>query len=99
MLIENSGHGGSLNHLGVEVGSTEEAAAATARLTHSGRDTLVEDATTCCHAVQDKVWVTGPGAERWEVYTILNDAPAESSFACCTGDNDSCCTPDGRCAG
>lgn len=103
VLIENTGHGGSLNHLGVEVGSPEEVAAATARLAQTGLDTLVEDATTCCYAVQDKVWVTGPGGERWEVYTILDDAPAaEKSSAtesCCTDDNSSCCTPDGRCAG
>jgi hypothetical protein len=25
--------------------------------------------------VQDKVWVHGPGAEPWEVYTVKADAP------------------------
>lgn len=102
VLIENPGHGGSLNHLGVEVGSTEEVVAATTRLAQTGLDTLVEDATTCCYAVQDKVWVTGPGGERWEVYTILDDAPAadkaSAAESCCTDDNSDCCTPDGRCA-
>jgi hypothetical protein len=39
--------------------------------------TEVEDGTTCCYALQDKVWVTGPGGERWEVYTVLADAGAE----------------------
>lgn len=88
VLIENPGHGGSLNHLGVEVDSTDEVAAATKRLSGQGMDTLVEDATTCCYAVQDKVWVTGPGQERWEVYTVLADAEtqtAEQTAACCTG--------------
>ena len=28
--------------------------------------------------LQDKVWVTGPGGERWEVYTVLADAPVAS---------------------
>jgi lactoylglutathione lyase len=77
VLLENPGHGGSLNHLGVEVTNTDEVVAATKRLTAQGMDTLVEDGTTCCYAVQDKVWVTGPGAERWEVYTVLADAGAE----------------------
>jgi hypothetical protein len=40
-------------------------------------ETLLEDGTTCCYALQDKVWVTGPGGERWEVYTVLADAGAE----------------------
>lgn len=89
VLIENPGSGGSLNHLGVEVGTTDEVAAATLRLATTGMETLVEDATTCCHAVQDKVWVTAPGGERWEVYTILDDAPTtETSAACCTPGGD-----------
>ena len=77
VLIENPGHGGTLNHLGVEVASTDEVVAATRRLSADGLPTEVEDGTTCCYAVQDKVWVTGPGGERWEVYTVLADAGAE----------------------
>lgn len=76
VLIENPGHGGSINHLGVEVASTAEVVAATRRLAAEGLATEVEDGTTCCYALQDKVWVTGPGQERWEVYTVLADADA-----------------------
>lgn len=67
-----------LDHLGIEVESTEELRTATARLAGAGLDTTVQDATTCCYAVQDKVWVHGPGAQRWEVYTVLDDAEAAS---------------------
>ena len=77
VLIENPGQGGSLNHLGVEVASTDEVVAATRKLAAAGLATEVEDGTTCCYALQDKVWVTGPGKERWEVYTVLADAGAE----------------------
>jgi catechol 2,3-dioxygenase-like lactoylglutathione lyase family enzyme len=77
VLIENPGSGGSLNHLGVEVASAGEVVAATRRLAAAGLATDVEDGTTCCYALQDKVWVTGPGAERWEVYTVLADAGTE----------------------
>jgi lactoylglutathione lyase len=76
VLIENPGHGGTLNHLGVEVGSSTEVGDAAGRLSDAGLATRTEDATTCCYAVQDKVWVTGPGGERWEVYTVLADADA-----------------------
>jgi catechol 2,3-dioxygenase-like lactoylglutathione lyase family enzyme len=77
VLIENPGHGGTVNHLGVEVASTDEVVAATRRYTEAGMATEVEDGTTCCYALQDKVWVSGPSGERWEVYTVLADAGAE----------------------
>ena len=35
--------------------------------------TAVEDEVSCCYAVQDKVWVDGPDAEPWEIYTVLAD--------------------------
>jgi catechol 2,3-dioxygenase-like lactoylglutathione lyase family enzyme len=69
-----------MDHLGIEVESTEQVRAATARLDDAGLDTAVEDATTCCYAVQDKVWVHGPGAEPWEVYTVLADAPEAATI-------------------
>lgn len=81
VLIEGEpGQATVLDHLGVEVESTEQVRAATARLADQGLDTTVEDATTCCYAVQDKVWVHGPGAEPWEVYTVLSDAPEATSI-------------------
>jgi catechol 2,3-dioxygenase-like lactoylglutathione lyase family enzyme len=62
-----------LDHLGVEVERTADVAAATARLADTGLATAEEENVSCCYAVQDKVWVTGPGRERWEVYTVLGD--------------------------
>ncbi|WP_280501439.1 ArsI/CadI family heavy metal resistance metalloenzyme [Nocardia farcinica] len=74
VLIENPGQGGSLNHLGVEVESSEQVHDEIARLSDAGLFTEEQIATTCCFATQDKVWVTGPGGERWEVYTVLADS-------------------------
>ena len=68
---------GSLNHLGVEVATTEEVAAAAARLRGEGLPTATEEGVTCCYALQDKVWVHGPGGEPWEFYTVLADAEME----------------------
>src|SRR6201989_1235588 len=64
-----------LDHLGVEVACTDEVGAAAARLSGLGLATAEENDTTCCYAVQDKVWVRGPGGEPWEVYTVEADAP------------------------
>jgi catechol 2,3-dioxygenase-like lactoylglutathione lyase family enzyme len=97
VLIENPGHGGTLNHLGVEVESSDAVHAEIARLANAGLFTDEEIGTTCCFATQDKVWVTGPAGEKWEVYTVLVDAESfgadslilansdGTGSACCTG--------------
>ncbi len=69
-----------LDHLGVEVETSDEVTEATGRLSELGLFTRVENDTTCCYALQDKVWVHGPGAEPWEVYTVKADAPAATSI-------------------
>jgi catechol 2,3-dioxygenase-like lactoylglutathione lyase family enzyme len=74
VLIEGHGQPGTLNHLGVEVASTAEVAAATDRLGGHGLSTVTEDNVSCCYAVQDKVWIDAPGGEPWEIYTVLADA-------------------------
>jgi catechol 2,3-dioxygenase-like lactoylglutathione lyase family enzyme len=84
VLIEGEGEQPTvLDHLGVEVGSTAEVNAATARLTESGLVTLTEDDTECCYALQDKVWVHGPGHEPWEVYVVKADADTPTKAADC----------------
>jgi catechol 2,3-dioxygenase-like lactoylglutathione lyase family enzyme len=88
VLIEGAGEPGSINHLGVEVFSSEEVVAATARLSTQGFATDIEESTTCCYAVQNKVWVDGPDSSRWEVYTVLADAPSSDGLAGCTSSAD-----------
>ncbi|MGY1805217.1 ArsI/CadI family heavy metal resistance metalloenzyme [Blastococcus sp. SYSU D00922] len=88
-----------MDHLGVEVPSTDEVTAATGRLAGAGLATRVEDGTTCCYAVQDKVWVTGPGGEPWEVYTVTGDARADlegqtAADLSDVGGDGTCCTPE-----
>lgn len=97
VLLENAGAPGTMNHLGVEVESTEQVTTAISRLKGEGLDTTVEEETTCCFAVQDKVWVNAPDGEPWEVYTVLADAPAmklipvtESSAVCCSTESTTC---------
>lgn len=74
VLLENPGHGGTINHLGVQVDSSEQVHAEIARLSEAGVFTEEEIGTTCCFATQDKVWVTAPDAEKWEIYTVLADS-------------------------
>ena len=86
VLIQNPEASGTLNHLGVEVGSTDEVTAATQRLADQGMDTDVEEQVDCCFAVQDKVWVDGADGTRWEIYTVTDD----EGSAAPTGDAPCC---------
>src|SRR3954449_8831418 len=89
VLLENPGQGGTLNHLGVEVESTDVVDAEQTRLAGVGLASIDERGTTCCYAKQDKFWVEGtPSGERWEVYTVLADSPA---FAEPTATGETCC--------
>ena len=93
VLIEDpaargAGVGGALNHLGVEVESANAVVAASRRFRDAGLAVEDQSSTTCCYAVQDKVWVRSPGEGLpWEFYTVLSDAPADSGL---TGDG-TCC--------
>ncbi|QIP87564.1 glyoxalase/bleomycin resistance/dioxygenase family protein [Streptomyces sp. Tu 2975] len=89
VLIEGPvGEDTRLDHLGVEVDSTDAVHAATARLSEAGLATAEENDTNCCYALQDKVWVHGPGREPWEVYVVKADAGTlakQQGSPCCSG--------------
>lgn len=92
VLLENPGHGGTLNHLGVEVEGVDAVDAERTRLAGLGLATTDERATTCCYATQDKFWVEGsPHGERWEVYTVLADS---ATFFGDQVDGPACCTSE-----
>ncbi|QHN35242.1 ArsI/CadI family heavy metal resistance metalloenzyme [Gordonia pseudamarae] len=109
VLLENRGEGGTINHLGVEVDSSETVHGEIARLASEGLFTEEQINTTCCFATQDKVWVGAPDGERWEVYTVLADsntfgeAPAFTAESSDLGltqasqGSSACCTPASSC--
>jgi catechol 2,3-dioxygenase-like lactoylglutathione lyase family enzyme len=89
VLLENAGRGGTLNHLGVEVESTDVVDAEQTRLAEVGLASVDERGTTCCYAKQDKFWVEGaPDGVRWEIYTVLADSATFFSDSC---DGPDCC--------
>jgi len=106
VLIESDQPGGTLNHLGIEVDSTDEVAAAQRRLSGDGLDTATEDGVECCYARQDKVWVDDPSGAPWEIYTVLGDVempagllrtvdPETGAECCATADGEP--NPAARC--
>lgn len=84
ILFAGAGSPGSLNHIGVEVDSVDEVAAAIERARDDGLAQEVQQNVSCCYAVQDKTWIQGPD-NAWEFYTVLDDAPG---MACDLGNNE-----------
>ncbi|MEU0804727.1 ArsI/CadI family heavy metal resistance metalloenzyme [Streptomyces sp. NPDC005970] len=94
VLIEGeAGQETRLDHLGVEVTDPGQVTAATDRLKNAGLATFEENDTSCCYALQDKVWVHGPGKEPWEVYTVKGDADQMGKSAALDA-TDACCTSE-----
>lgn len=101
VLFADMGEPGSLNHVGVEVESTDDVTAAIARTEEQGMDQDIQQHVSCCYAVQDKTWVKGPDND-WEIYTVLDDAPAmacdgQEPSADPTQQPDDRAAADGRC--
>ena len=93
VLFENQGKGGSINHLGVEVQTTEEVLTAEDRLTRADMVTTGIDETQCCYAEKTEIWVDGPDSIRWEWYVKHADSDqfenvvidsSQSKRKCCT---------------
>ncbi|MCU1308607.1 MAG: Glyoxalase/bleomycin resistance protein/dioxygenase [Acidobacteriaceae bacterium] len=77
-----------LSHMGIRVDSIDQVLAAKSRLEAAGFKTSDEMGTTCCYAVQDKIWAKDPNGIRWEVYLVKSDAetataPAANAEPCC----------------
>ena len=70
-----------LSHMGIRVPSLEQVAATKVRLEAAGYKTEDEMRSTCCSALQDKVWVEDPSGYRWEVYVFKGDIEAEAHGA------------------
>jgi catechol 2,3-dioxygenase-like lactoylglutathione lyase family enzyme len=68
-----------LSHMGIRVPDIAEVAATKARLNAAGFATEDEMGSTCCSALQDKVWVADPTGFKWEIYVFKGDLPATDS--------------------
>lgn len=103
-MVEAPRTGTNASHFGIQVASTEDVALATKRFEDAGLKTRTEDNTSCCYALQDKVWVADPDGNEWEVFVVKGEADVmacatsadgscvpSSSAACCDIKNKSCC--------
>ena len=70
---------GAVDHLGVQVDSTEIVMAHLARVKAAGLPVREQMAVNCCHANQDKFWVEDPDGVEWEVYHLNYDLEDEAA--------------------
>jgi catechol 2,3-dioxygenase-like lactoylglutathione lyase family enzyme len=83
-----------LSHMGIQVKNTQAVLDAKQRFIDAQLATFDEENVTCCYAVQDKVWVTDPDGNQWEVFVVL-EADAESYHPIgANGAEGACCTPE-----
>lgn len=88
-MVEAPRTGLNASHFGIQVASSEDVAAASARFKAAGLDTRTEENTSCCYAVQDKVWVQDPDGNEWEVFVVKGEADVMQ----CEPTSDGACVP------
>ena len=88
---ERNGELGAFNHAGIQVASTDDVLRARARLVEAGLATFDEMDTTCCYAKQDKIWVTAPDGESWEVFVTHAESDEHATSVARDGDQIACC--------
>ena len=87
-MVEAPRSGVNASHFGIQVASPEDVSLAAARFTRQGLQTRSEEDTSCCYAVQDKVWVEDPDGNMWEVFVVKSDSQTMRD-----GKQSACCTP------
>ena len=86
-----------IEHLGIQVESTEELSEVYGRLKAADRPVLEEGQTTCCYAKSEKSWISDPDGVVWEAFftngeaTTYGDSPALDALSDSVGDK--CCVP------
>ncbi|HLQ36710.1 MAG TPA: ArsI/CadI family heavy metal resistance metalloenzyme [Planctomycetota bacterium] len=90
--------GVNASHFGIQVAHSDDVREAERLFAARGLRTFREQDVTCCHAVQDKVWIEDPDGNAWEVFVVKGDAPVlqaapAAATACCAPD---CCAPASR---
>ena len=83
-----TGQSNPVAHFGIQVKTSDAVKQIGDRLQQVGMETRIEENVTCCYAVQDKVWVSDPDGNNWEVYVVLdNDGQQRASdqSSCCSG--------------
>src|SRR5258706_6403688 len=78
-MVEAPRTGVNASHFGIQVASTDDVDEAKTRFEAASLKTATEENTSCCFAVQDKVWIEDPDGNSWEVFVVKGDADVMAS--------------------
>lgn len=94
--ISDTGRAPGIDHLGIQVESSEALSELGRRLDAAGGSVLPEAAAICCYARSDKLWTEDPQGTRWETFHSLGEATTYyAADAACATDG-AACSPDVR---
>ena len=79
LSLNVGGEPGTVSHLGIRYPGTGDVASEMVRVKHEAVELLEQKGTTCCYAKADKFWVRDADGMPWEMYTLLEDAEAETA--------------------
>ena len=100
-VLSSTGNISSVNHFGIEVGSLEEIATWKQRLQEKGIIERAEENVACCFARQDKLWISDPDGNAWEIFTVheqLDVTGSVSNTGCCMPNRHGSAKPQATCA-
>lgn len=96
-MVEAPRTGVNASHFGIQVASTDDVLEAKARFQAAGLQTITEQETSCCYAVQDKVWVEDPDGNSWEVFVVKRDAAVMGTGPVAAPTDKPCCAGNEKC--
>ena len=97
--ISTRGREVGLDHLGIQVESTDELHEVYARLREAGGNIIEQGQTTCCYAQSEKSWIDDPAGIAWETFhttgesTVYGDGTGENQARIAHEKQNACCAP------
>jgi len=91
-MQEGPRSGVNASHFGIQVETEGDVTSAADRFAQVGLKIRKED-TTCCYAVQSKVWVEDPDGNMWEVFVVKGDSPTMTETTGAGAAESTCCAP------
>src|SRR5882724_3254334 len=79
LSLNTGGEPGTVSHLGIRYPGTGDVASEMARAKREEVELLEQKGTTCCYAKADKFWVRDADGMPWEMYTLIEDAEAQTA--------------------
>jgi predicted enzyme related to lactoylglutathione lyase len=97
--ISTRGCEAGLDHLGIQVESTDELHEVYARMRQAGGNIIEQGQTTCCYAKSEKSWIDDPAGIAWETFhttgesTVYGDGTGENRARIAHEKQSACCAP------